>query len=164
MDNTVVGEAITEQRVHELQLRYIRALDSQDMKGWLSCFSQTGSYICTTRENVEQGLPVATMMDDTRARLEDRVKTIEQVWAGTYEDYQTRHFIQSLDCSQDSDGTWRVESNFVVTYTTASGDMAVLTAGVYYDEVVMEADELKLASRKAVLDSVLTPRYLVYPI
>ena len=164
MDNTAVCEAITEQRVHELLLRYIKALDNQDMKGWLACFSQSGSYICTTRENVEQGLPVATMMDDTRARLEDRVKTIEEVWAGTYEDYQTRHFIQSLQCGPRADGSWQVESNFVVTYTTANGNMSVLAAGVYYDEVVLEDDEVKLASRRAVLDSVLTPRYLVYPI
>ena len=52
------------QLVDELQSRYIRSLDTGDLDLWLSCFDEAeGSYICTTRENVEQGLPIAFMLD-----------------------------------------------------------------------------------------------------
>lgn len=152
------------ERLDALQLRYARALDNHDMRGWSSCFAGEASYVCISRENVEQGLPVAVMMDDTRARIEDRVKAVDEVWAGTFEDYQTRHFVQRLACTQIAAERWSMESDFMVTYTTGPGDTQVLAAGVYLDEVVFEGDEAKLASRKAVIDANATPRYLVYPI
>jgi len=46
-----------------LQVRYIEALDGRNMRAWAKCFSEEGSYICTTQESEEQNLPLALMMD-----------------------------------------------------------------------------------------------------
>lgn len=145
-------------------MRYIRSLDDRNMRGWLDCFAEQASYVCTTRENIEQDLPIAMMMDDTRERLEDRVKAVEKVWAGTFEDYCTRHFVQNLMYEQVSESLWVAESNFMVTYTTATGGMQLLAAGVYADEILVEGGLARLVSRKAVLDASVMPRYLVYPL
>jgi anthranilate 1,2-dioxygenase small subunit len=151
-------------RIDALQLRYVRALDTRDMTGWAGCFGESGSYICIARENVEQELPVAIMMDDSLARIRDRVTYIAKVWAGTFEDYQTRHFVQRVACARSGAGLYTVESNFLVAYTNARGRSEILVAGTYQDEVELGRGDAAFRAKKAVLDTVTTPRYLVYPV
>jgi 3-phenylpropionate/cinnamic acid dioxygenase small subunit len=150
-------------RIDALQVQYLAALDRHDMKGWLACFIDDGSYVCITRENDDAGLPVAMMLDDTGARLKDRVKFVDEVWSGTFEDYATRHFVQRLECTQDG-GRVKVLSNFMVSYTNRRGGSDILVTGVYEDEIDLSANEARFRAKRAVLDTVTTPRYLVYPI
>lgn len=152
--------------IQTLQLQYIRALDNTDMAGWENCFADPGSYTCITRENEEQGLPVAMMLDDSRERIADRVKYVTKVWAGTYDDYRTRHFLQHLHSEQidAAQGLYAVESQFMVAYTTGRGQSELLTVGTYLDQVVVNAEGARFRSRKAVLDTAVLPRYLVYPV
>jgi len=151
--------------IDALQVAYARSLDRFDMTGWLQCFEDdAGSYICTIRENEEQDLPLALMMDDNPARLADRVRFINEVWAGTFEEYATRHFIQRLDCTEKVPGRYMVESNFMVAYTTDRRNSEILCAGLYLDDIAINAVGARFASKKAVLDTVSTPRYLVYPV
>lgn len=151
--------------VDALQNRYISALDRRDFDAWLGCFDEQGSYICISRENEEQSLPLAIMMDDCRERLKDRVSYITQVWAGTFEDYWTRHFIQRLECTPNGPDSYLVVSNFTVFYTSARGGSEILVAGCYADQVIIGADgTAKFRTKKAVLDTTTTPRYLVYPV
>ena len=150
--------------VDALQVQYVRALDRKDMPGWAACFADPGSYVCMSREGVEQGLPIALMMDDNLARIADRVKYVTDVWVGTFEDYVCRHFVQRVECSAAASGLIAVESNFMVAYTSARGTSEMLVAGVYRDEVVVEGGVARFRSKTAVLDTVATPRYLVYPV
>ena len=150
--------------VDDLQVRYMRALDGRDMPAWLYCFDNEASYVCTTRENEEQGLSLAMMMDDCRDRLRDRVNYVTEVWAGTFEDYMTRHFAQRLDCTLREDGLYAVTSNFTIVYTTTAGRSEILAAGSYEDAVVLRDGETRFRSRRAVLDTTVVPRYLVYPV
>jgi anthranilate 1,2-dioxygenase small subunit len=150
--------------VDTLQLKYVRALDRRNLPDWADCFGENGSYICLPRENEEQGLALAIMMDDSRERILDRVNYITKVWAGTFEDYTTRHFVQRLECSRALSGLVTAESNFMVAYTSARGRSEILVAGVYYDEVEIGARGAVFRSKRAVLDTVTTPRYLVYPV
>jgi 3-phenylpropionate/cinnamic acid dioxygenase small subunit len=150
--------------VDELQIRYISALDRRDFDAWLACFDSRGSYICTPRENEEQGLPLALMMDDCYERLQDRVSYITQVWAGTFEDYWSRHFIQRLGCTPGNANSYSVITNFGVVYTSARGRSEILVAGCYEDEVIVGPAGAKFRAKKAVLDTSTTPRYLVFPV
>ncbi len=151
-------------RVDELQMKYFAALDRHDMNAWLECFAEEGSYTCITRENHDAGLPVAMMLDDTRARLKDRVKFINEVWSGTYEDYATRHFVQRFECTQGSGRRVSVRSNFIVSYTNRQGGSDILVTGVYEDDIDLSGSEARFKSKKAIMDTITTPRYLVYPI
>ena len=150
-------------RVDALQLDYVRALDRRDLQGWADCFGENGSYACVPRENEEQGLALAIMLDDSRARILDRVTFITKVWAGTFEDYTMRHFVQRVTCGRNDTGLVTVESNFLVAYTTQRGRSEILVAGVYHDEVEL-GPRATFRSKRAVLDTVTTPRYLVYPV
>lgn len=150
--------------IDALQMSYIAALDGQDMTAWMNCFCQNGGYICTTRENEIDGLPVALMMDYSRERLQDRVKFVTEIWTGTYEDYSTRHFVQRLSCKEEPDGSYIAISNFMVTYTTAEGRSEVLVSGEYVDHIERQGEAVFFRSKKAILNSTTTPRYLVYPV
>jgi anthranilate 1,2-dioxygenase small subunit len=150
--------------IDALQVRYARALDRRDLTAWLDCFASEASYTCTHRENVEQGLPLALMMDDCTERLRDRVKFITEVWAGIFEDYWTRHFFQRLEHRVQDDQLCTVTSNFSVFYTTNDGLSAVLAVGSYEDEVIIMPKGAKFRSRRAILDTSTLPRYLVYPV
>ena len=83
---------------------------------------------------------------------------------GTAEDYQPRHFVQSLAVTSGDGGLWNVVANFVVFYTTNGGDSRILTTGEYHDTVRIAGDQALVVSKKAILDQVTVPRYLVYPI
>ena len=150
--------------VDELQVRYAFALDRKDMNGWLGCFAQDGSYLCQTRENFQDKLPIGYMWDDRHERLRDRVKTITEVWAGTAEDYQARHLVQCMSVSDAGDGIVEALSNFVVFYTTNRGDSRILATGEYHDRVRLGDGLSTFVSKRAILDQVTVPRYLVYPI
>lgn len=151
-------------RIDELQMKYLAALDRQDMKGWLDCFAEEGGYTCITRENQDAGLPVAMMLDDTHARLKDRVKFVNEVWSGTYEAYATRHFVQRFECTQAGGKRVNVLSNFIVSYTNRRGGSDILVTGVYEDEIDLAGGAARFVKKKAVMDTVTTPRYLVYPV
>jgi 3-phenylpropionate/cinnamic acid dioxygenase small subunit len=158
----VVDAAVLAQ-VDALQMKYLAALDRHDLTAWLDCFAGEASYICITRENHDAGLPVALMLDDCRARLKDRVKFVNEVWSGTFEDYSTRHFVQRFDCTAVKDGGVNVLSNFMVAYTNPRGASDLLVTGIYQDEIDLGGG-VRFKSKRAILDTVTTPRYLVYPI
>jgi 3-phenylpropionate/cinnamic acid dioxygenase small subunit len=151
-------------RVDDLQMKYLAALDRHDLNAWLDCFAQEASYTCITRENHDAGLPVALMLDDTRARLKDRVKFINEVWSGTFEDYATRHFMQRLKCTQGAGGRVDVQTNFMVSYTNRRGGSDILVTGIYEDEIDLSGKEAYFTAKRAIMDTVTTPRYLVYPV
>ena len=145
-------------------MRNAWALDNKRLNDWVGCFSHEGSYACISRENEDRGLPLCLMLDDCRERLLDRVKFIEEVWAGTFEDYSTRHFVQRMSVEPDGADRCRVESNFQVAFTTMSGESAILAVGTYRDVVVAEREEAVLAERRVIVDTNVLSRYLVYPL
>jgi 3-phenylpropionate/cinnamic acid dioxygenase small subunit len=150
--------------IDELQMRYAHALDSKSMPRWAECFAADGSYLCQTRENHDRKLPIGYMWDDSVARIRDRVKTVDEIWRGTAEDYQSRHLVQSVQVGAGADGLYPAAGNFVVFYTTNRGDSRILATGEYIDQIRIADQCALLVSRQAILDQVTMPRYLVYPI
>jgi anthranilate 1,2-dioxygenase small subunit len=159
-----VADSAVLAQVDALQMKYLAALDRHDLEGWLACFADEASYTCITRENSDAGLPVALMLDDCHARLMDRVKFVNEVWSGTFEDYSTRHFVQRFECAAAEGGHFNVLTNFMVCYTNRQGGSEILVTGVYEDEVDLGTNGARFRAKRAILDTVTTPRYLVYPI
>jgi len=160
-----VVQADTLARLDDLQNRYIVALDNKDIRGWSATFSRRdeASYICRSAENESLGLEIALMLDDCRARILDRITFITQVWKGTFQDYRTRHFTQRVGCEQESENTFRLRTNFSIEYTFDPNPSRSLASGVYEDIVVLEDDEFRFLSKRAVYDTTVLPQYIVYP-
>jgi len=157
-----------EAELDALLLADASALDGKDMLGWLGNYAEedAASYFCRSAENTEHDLALGFMYDDCRARLEDRVTFVNDIWVGTFQDYRTRHFVQRMNYERLDAGTVGMQSNFSVFMTPEdTGVTQVLAAGQYLDTVrVGRNGELKLLSRRAELDTSVLPRYLVYPI
>lgn len=152
-------------KVDDLQNRYILALDNKDMPGWLATFADRdeASYTCISAENESNGWPIALMLDDCRARLQDRITFVNQIWKGTFQDYRTRHFTQRLSCEKQSENTFRIRSNFIIDYSFDPHPTMVLAAGVYDDLVVIDGEEASFLTKRAVYDTTVLPQYIVYP-
>ncbi len=152
------------EKIDALQRRYAEALDSAQMEQWLDCFSHAeASYVCIPEENERFGLPIALMLDDCRERIADRVTFITKIWVGTFEPYRTTHFIQRLSTEKMDSDTYRQVSNFSVMISPEAGSSYVLATGRYYDLVVMEEGRPLFREKRAVYDSQILPRYIVYP-
>ena len=151
-------------QVDALQNRYIAALDGKDIHAWADCFSQRedASYICRSAENEVNGWQIALMLDDCRARIEDRIMFITKIWVGTFQDYRTRHFLQRVSCERDGDA-WRVRTHFSIEYTLDPHRTQTLAAGVYEDVVEIVDGEARFRSKKALYDTTVLPQYIVYP-
>ena len=151
-------------RVDELQLRYIDALDRKQMPEWAALFGAEAEYVCTTAESEQAGLPLALIMDDCRGRIDDRVKFVDRVWAGTFQDYQTRHFVQRLECSRTDAGLYAVRSNIAIAFTRSDTNATgLLATGVYHDLVAVEQGRACFRSKRVVVDAAVLPHYVVYP-
>ncbi len=148
-----------------LQNRYISALDNKDMHQWSACFSAepTASYICRSAENESMNYPIALMYDDCRARIEDRITFVEDIWRGTFQDYRTRHFTQRVACARIDETTFSMQSNFSIEYTLDPNPTVMLAVGTYEDVVVSERGEWRFRSKRAVYDTTVLPQYVVYP-
>src|SRR3546814_1561849 len=98
--------------------------------------SDWSSDVCSSDlENEEQGLALGLMYDDCHARLLDRVTYITKIWAGTFQDYRTRHFVQRVAADRIDDNTWKSRSNFSVFMTPEdSGVSEVLATGQRSEE------------------------------
>jgi len=151
-----------QQAIDALQNRYILALDNKDWDGWLQAFAADGQYYAVAADDAAAGRPLALMMDDSYARLQDRIAYITRVW--TYEDYQTRHFVQRVAVTARGDGEYDVLSNFSVFFTSEAGESNILAVGKYEDHVAVGAAGARFKKKRAVIDTFLLPRYLVYPI
>jgi hypothetical protein len=49
-------------------------------------------------------------------------------------------------------------------FTTARGDSELLVVGTYVDKVMVRGGVARFKSKRAILDTTVTPRYLVYPV
>ena len=153
--------------VRQLERRYADAVDSRRMDAWLGCFTEDGSYYVIGADNEADGLPLCLMMDDCRERLEDRVTFVNEIWPGSFEDYQTRHFIQPLRLEPEEgsgSGMFRALANFTVFATDARGRTSLFIAGQYRDCIRVDGRDCRYVERRVVMDTFTTPGVIVYPL
>ncbi len=150
--------------IQALQRRYADALDSKDMAAWLACFDKDGAYYVTGADNEAAGLPICLMMDDSYERLVDRVTYVTKVWPGSFEDYQTRHFVQPLHVESQGNGLFGVKSNLAVFATDPRGRTSLFVAGRYQDLVRVSGTTALFKERKVIMDTFATPGVVVYPL
>lgn len=157
-----------ESQVRALQRRYVTAVDNGRLADWVSLFAPECSYIVTTRENVERGLPLALVHDDSADRVHDRVVYIEKVWKGHINNYRQRHILSDPHVVGIGDGdgdTVRVRQSFAVYLSepTVAGSR-LLATGEYEDEVIFVDGGPRYRTKRVVLDADVLPRYFVHPL
>lgn len=148
--------------IDDLIHRASLALDDKNWNDWLDCFADDGQYFAHPADDYRAGRPLALMMDDCKARIQDRISYIRDVWV--YEDYQTRHFTQRMRVQESADRQVDVLSNFTVYFSSEQGDADILCVGQYQDRIDIGETVAKFRRRRAIIDNFLLPRYLVFPV
>jgi anthranilate 1,2-dioxygenase small subunit len=148
--------------IEALHARSAELLDEGPISAWPSLFSEDASYRIVTRENLEQGWPLALMLCESRAAIEDRVHAIEHLSLTIPR--RMRHMASGLRVSTDGTG-WRAETNFAVFETLAGAQTVCFATGLYRDRFVRDADgALRFQERVAICDAALIRNSLVVPI
>jgi anthranilate 1,2-dioxygenase small subunit len=152
--------------VSSFHRRYIAALDSRDVESWSALFAAEASYRIVSRANLDRGLPLALVLDNTKGRILDRVTFIRKFWVNNFQDYHSRHFFEILEATPSTEAPEEIiaRTNVVVYFTEDSGKSEILVVGEYRDTLVVEDGELRIRHKSVVVDTTVLPRYVVYPL
>jgi anthranilate 1,2-dioxygenase small subunit len=150
--------------VKSLLFDYVRCLDELRIPDWEDFFAEDAHYEVISRENVERDLPLAHVLDHTRARIHDRVTYVMEIWDGHYNAYWPRHIL-SEPVETHANGVVKVDTPFAL-YLTEAGRTGsrLLAVGRYDDEICFEGGAPRFKRKRVILDTTVLPRYFVYPI
>jgi salicylate 5-hydroxylase small subunit len=148
--------------VRDLYDDYAAFLDAADFAAWLGLFDESATYTVTARENVERGLPLATIRCDSRDMLADRIDAL--VSTQFHARRITRHFITAIRPVGVDGGRLHTSANFVLMETIDGGSTAVQSAGTYDDLVATVGGELRFVEKRAIYDAALVPTSLIVPL
>ena len=160
----VTAAAIARLAVVELYDEYNHLLDSADFDAWLELFTEDCDYRVVARENVDQGLPLATMRCESRAMLADRIAAIRSTQF--FVPRLLRRFISGLRVVPDEPGVDGIamRASFLVIESTNDEPSRILLAGEHRDVLVIGDGRLRFARKLCVYDSPLVPTSLIYPV
>ncbi len=165
--------ASREQAARDLLAQYVRVVDDPGrIDDWPELFADEAEYRVVTRENLEAGLPVAVVWDDTKDRILDRVTVIREFWGAGgrledrhYNQVQPRHVVGPVWTEPQEDGSVRLVANFAVWITPAADTAPRLLAlGEYRDVVVFTPHGPRFRSKWVVLDTAVLQDVFVYPL
>jgi 3-phenylpropionate/cinnamic acid dioxygenase small subunit len=144
--------------VQVLLAEYGGLLDLGRYEDWLALFAAECRYAVGPRENDEAGLPVALILCDSRAMLEDRIAALRQ--ANKYNLHTDRHIIGLPRIVVAEANGIAIEAPFAVYQTDQEGETRLFATGLYRDRLEREADALRLADKLVLLDTFAVPTLL----
>lgn len=130
---------------------YAAAIDRDELERWPDFFEAECIYKVTTRDNVLAGWPAGVIYADSRAALQDRVKSLRE--ANIYEGQVYRHVMGRPRILEVQGDVVRAETSFLVVRTMRDGEMVVFAAGSYQDLARVQAGKLSFIERIVVCDS-----------
>jgi anthranilate 1,2-dioxygenase small subunit len=148
--------------IEALHTRYIRAIDDDQLEDWPCLFTENCLYKIVTRENFEQGLPLAVMECRSRGMLQDRVTGYRRI--NVFEPQRYSHQISGLTVESIDERTVKCRSNYLVVRTVVDGTMSLFSAGIYLDKLVLEPDGALFQERIVIPDSRRIETLLVLPL
>jgi anthranilate 1,2-dioxygenase small subunit len=148
--------------VHALLAEYGALLDLGHYDGWLDLFAQECRYSVVPRENYDAGLPVALILCDSRAMLEDRIDALRE--ANKFNIHTDRHLIGLPRIAAEHAGGLDIEAPFAVYQSDQEGDTRLFATGLYRDRLVQAGEALRIADKLVLLDTSAVPSLLATPL
>jgi anthranilate 1,2-dioxygenase small subunit len=152
--------------VEELQHAYVHCIDGDRLEEWPEFFTDPCRYEVTTRENVEQGLPVGVIFCDSKGMLRDRIVALRQ--ANIYGPHRYRHMISATRVTGFEGNAVTAETNYAVYRTMLDpvnyGHSELYSVGIYQDTVVIEHGRARFRQKVVVVDTARILSLLVTPL
>lgn len=146
----------------ELLVAYCAALDQRRLEDWCDLFTDDASYRIDSRENVDQGLPGAILLLETRAAMEDRTRALRE--AAVYNIHHSRHFFSGVRASHRQDGRIEFAANVCVYQTDQDGHSRLFVVGEFQGVFSGSGAETRLLSMVVVVDTFTVPTLLAIPV
>jgi 3-phenylpropionate/cinnamic acid dioxygenase small subunit len=147
--------------LERLYVRYVDALDDDQLEAWPELFTETCLYRVTSAENDRLGLPLAVIRAESRGMLRDRVTALRST--AMYIPRTVRHLVTNVDVVDVSETTIRARARFVVFQTLPGEPTQLFVTGVYRDVVDREGEGWYFRDKLCVYDG-LIPNSLVIPL
>ncbi len=157
----IEGDKLRRQ-IEALHTRYIHVIDDDRLEEWPDLFTEKCLYRIITRENLDQGMPLALMECHSRGMLQDRVTGLRRI--NVYEPQRYSHQVSGLEIERIDERSAKCRSNYLVIRTVAEGAMSIFSAGVYLDKIVLEAGVVRFEERVVIADSRRIDTLLVIPL
>ena len=138
----------------DLFTRHGDLLDEDRFDEWVDLFTDECEYLVVARENVERGLPLATIRCESKGYLKDRVVAVTTT--SMYTPRSQRHVVGAP--LQQADGTWT--ASYAVFQTLPDEPTSVFSVGRYVASVEGE----RFARLHVVYDSNLVLNSIVKPL
>lgn len=148
--------------IHDLYAAYASALDDDRLDDWLDLFSSTCSYRVVPRDNADLGLPLALLLCESRAMLQDRVLSLRE--ANEYSLHTDRHLFSGVWVRERNDDLVQVEASFAVFQSDSEGNTELYVVGRYRDEVFLSGGQAFFQSKTIILDTFCIPHAISTPI
>ena len=159
----MIPERLADQlAVQALLAEYGGLLDLGRYDDWLGLFAAECRYAVVPRENHDAGLPVALILCDSRAMLEDRIAALRQ--ANKYNIHTDRHVIGLPRIIVAEPDRIDIEAPFAVYQTDQEGETRLFATGLYRDCLDRAGQELRLAEKLVLLDTFAVPTLLATPL
>ena len=148
--------------VEDLLFDYADALDTGALDRWPGFFAEHALYEVISRENVDQGLPLALVRCDGRRMMVDRATAIKDMLFHSPRTY--RHMINNVRPTWNAAGEIAALANFVVLQTLLDEETKILVSGRYIDTIAEHEGRLRFTAKRCIYDTVVIPNTLVYPL
>lgn len=162
MNESLQITRISRDSVERFYESYYDSLDENRLSDWPPHFSEDCLYRVVSRENFERGLPLSTIVAESRNMLIDRVTglTKTQVYAPRY----YRRFPGPLRVQAESNALVSVQHNLLIIQTLIDKQSEIVMSGRCHDKIELEQGRLQLKVRVFVFDSEMIPNSLIYPV
>jgi salicylate 5-hydroxylase small subunit len=141
--------------VTDVFARHGDLLDEDRFDEWLELFTDDCEYLVIARENVDRGLPLATIRCESKGYLKDRVVAVTST--SMYAPRSQRHVVGAP--LHHADGTW--SASYAVFQTLVEEPTTVFSVGRY---VARLSDDERFASLHVIYDSTLVLNSIVKPL
>lgn len=148
--------------LEELYAEYVACLDEERFEDWPDFFTEECLYRVVPRENVERGLPIATIHCESRGYLLDRVVMIRKT--AIYEPRYMRRMISNIRILGWKDGLLDVRARYAVFETLRDSLTRVFSVGEHRDRLKVVDGRLRFREKQVVFDSELVPNSLIHPL
>jgi salicylate 5-hydroxylase small subunit len=156
-------DAELQRRVEVLYANYAGLLDDGPLEDWPSLFSTQCLYLVIPRENFDQDLPLAIIRCESRAMLEDRVRSVRETIM--HEPRYLRHQITNILVTREDREELQVQANYCVTEVLQDELPRILSVGRFLSVLERQSESsLLFRVQRVIYDSVMVPNTIVYPL
>jgi len=159
----VSAPADIRREVEDLYAAYVWSIAGAELDAWAALFAPDAVYKAVSRENVERGWPLALILCDSGAAIEDRAHAISQLMMTVPR--VVRQTVSGWRIAPDGEGRWSVQAHFIAV-ETLSGQMTKIYAAGLHDDVVARGEDgvLRFFRKTSICDGDVVPNSLVMPV